>query len=96
MNTNQFWNTENIKAVASLWPLALICFLILLLLVLVLFFLPQTRGFLNGLKNFRFKIFNAEASVNQPPSESPKTNLEIQILWQHNRLGSERSNRKVE
>jgi hypothetical protein len=30
MNTNQFWNTENIKALASLWPLALLCFLILL------------------------------------------------------------------
>ncbi len=28
MNTNQFWNTENIKALAALWPLALICFLI--------------------------------------------------------------------
>jgi hypothetical protein len=27
MNTNQFWNTETIKAVAGLWPLAAIIFL---------------------------------------------------------------------
>jgi hypothetical protein len=76
MNTNQFLTTENIKAVGGLWPLVLCVFLILLLLVLVTFFLSQTRSFLNGLKNFRFKFFNAEASVNQPQNEPPKINTD--------------------
>jgi hypothetical protein len=76
MSTNQFWSAENIKAVASLWPLALFCFLILVLLATVIFFLPQTRNFLTGLKNFRFKFGSAEASMNQSSSGSPNSSSE--------------------
>src|ERR1017187_6483624 len=77
MDTHQLWNIDYIKAVATLWPLALVCFLTLLLCFLALllfvaiyFFRPQTRRLLNGLKNFKFKLWEIEISVNHTPSAS--------------------------
>jgi Flp pilus assembly protein TadD len=66
MNTNQFWNAENIKAVAGLWPLGLIGFLTLVLVVILIFFLPQTRNFFTNLQNFRPKMWKTEFALNQP------------------------------
>jgi tetratricopeptide (TPR) repeat protein len=94
MNTNQFWNTENIKAVASLWPLALIIFLILVVFVVLIFFLPQTRKFLSGLNNLRLKIWQGEIAVNQPSTTPPKPDEESNV--QEAATGAPKTERKEE
>jgi tetratricopeptide (TPR) repeat protein len=73
MNTNQFWTADTIKAVGGLWPLALIVFLILGLIVLVIFFRPQAQKLLDNLRNFTFKRGNTEIVVNQPPPVTQAT-----------------------
>lgn len=68
-NTNavnsSLWSAEFIKAVASLWALALIGLLILGLLSIVIFFRPQFQRLLDRIQNFIFKRGQTEFSVNQ-------------------------------
>jgi hypothetical protein len=78
MNTNEFWTTEKIKAVASLWPLASIIFLFLVLVVALCFFLPQLRQLLNKLENLRLKMFGGELAMNQPATVPVKSVQDIE------------------
>ena len=73
MNTNVNWTVDEIKAVASLWPLALIVFLTVILIILLFLFLPQIRQFIPNLKNLRVKGFGGEIAVNQPVVEQEKS-----------------------
>lgn len=79
MNTNQFWNAENIKAVASLWPLALIVLLTLVGIAILIFFLPQTRNFISGLKNLKIKFWTTELALNQPINTPLKPEVETNV-----------------
>jgi Flp pilus assembly protein TadD len=76
MNTNQFWTTENIKAIGELWPLALIIFLTLALIVVLVFFLPQTRKILNDIKTLKLQFWKTEVALNQPSIAATKADTE--------------------
>ena len=78
MNTNQFWNAETIKAIGGLWPLALFVFLTVFIVVVVIFFLPQSRRLLENVHHFHFKRGQTEISVNQPPVPEQKPSDEAE------------------
>src|SRR5256885_1171508 len=64
-------NVETIKAIASLWPLALILLLTATLVAVLVFFRTECRAFLTNLKNLQFRRGKTQISLNQNLGTAP-------------------------